>query len=375
MMTNTNGVYRKIDVRIHNDAKYRRLSDSAKLLFLTLLTHPNLTSIGAMKMTEAGMAEEMGWSVEAFRDAFREVLKEGLVKYCPEAKFLCLPNFLKYNKPVSVNVVASWKKLEYLLPECSLRDEYIQIVKGYLEGLGEAFLNAFPDGIWNPSPNQETGTGTETETEYKLDHHHHNASADASAFVRHATRPDGSLAFGGCGDSGDNGKGNKTGKRTRKPSGTAIDYPREFLKFWDAYPRKVGKIAALRRWQALRKAGALPDLATLLGALKWQKAQDSWQEDKYIPNPATWLNAGRWADEPPPIDEIDEVNENPDYLKKLADPNCPICHGEGWEPLRENGNHWFKPCLCTKGKRDETITKSRIGKMQRGRYPPDASYS
>jgi len=219
----------------------------------------------------------------------------------------------------------------------------------------------------------ETETETETETEYKLDHH--NASADASASVRHATRPDGSPAFGGCGDSGDNGKGNGTGKKNRKPSRTSMDYPQDFLEFWAAYPRKVGKNAALRRWQALRKAGALPNLTTLLEALQWQKTQDSWQEDggKYIPHPATWLNAGRWADEPPTIDEIEETD--PEYLKKLADPNCPICHGEGWEPLRENGNHWFKPCLCTKGKRDEIISKSRIGKMPRGRYPPDASYS
>ena len=204
--------------------------------------------------------------------------------------------------------------------------------------------------------------------------HDHHASADASASIRLAAQPDGSHADDEV-RFGDNGKGNKTGKKTRKPSGTAIDYPREFLKFWDAYPRKVGKDAALRRWQALRKAGSLPDLAILLGALKWQKEQESWREDggRYIPHPATWLNAGRWADEPPTIDEIEETN--PDYLKKLADPNCPICHGEGWEPLRENGNHWFKPCLCTKENRDETTSKSRIGEMPRGRCPPDASYS
>ena len=66
------GVYRKIDVRIHNDFKYRQLSDKAKLLFLTILTHPQLTSIGAMKATQAGLAEEMGWELKAFREAFRE---------------------------------------------------------------------------------------------------------------------------------------------------------------------------------------------------------------------------------------------------------------------------------------------------------------
>jgi len=79
-------------------------------------------------------------------------------------------------------------------------------------------------------------------------------------------------------------------------------YNQEFLRFWAAYPRKVGKMAAWRRWQALKKAGGLPNISVLLKAISWQVQQPSWQEEggKFIPHPATWLNAGRWADEPPP---------------------------------------------------------------------------
>ena len=64
--------YRKVDPRIWNDAKFRDLSDSAKLIFFMLLTHPNMTSIGAMRGTIAGLAEELGWELEAFRDAIRQ---------------------------------------------------------------------------------------------------------------------------------------------------------------------------------------------------------------------------------------------------------------------------------------------------------------
>ncbi|MBW1953832.1 MAG: replicative DNA helicase [Deltaproteobacteria bacterium] len=115
-------------------------------------------------MTVAGMAEEMGWSLEDFRKAFREVLNAGFVKYCPEAKFLCFPKFLFYNKPTSPNVVKSWEKLEYLLPECKLRDEYIQIVKGFLKDFGEAFLEAFREDVWKPSGNQEQEQEQEQDT-------------------------------------------------------------------------------------------------------------------------------------------------------------------------------------------------------------------
>lgn len=155
--------YRKIDVGIHNDAKFRRMSDKAKLLWFTILTCPELTSLGCMKFTEAGFAEEMGWTLQAFREAFREVLGQGMVKHCSEAKFLCIPRFLKYNPPESINVVKSWSKFEPLLPECSLRTEHIQEVKGILEGISDAFLEAFPHefeihnlfpepGTLNPEP-------------------------------------------------------------------------------------------------------------------------------------------------------------------------------------------------------------------------------
>ena len=40
---------------------------------------------------------------------------------------------------------------------------------------------------------------------------------------------------------------------------------------------------------------------SLLTAIERQKCGRQWQEDggKYIPNPATWLNQGRWEDEVP----------------------------------------------------------------------------
>lgn len=71
-----------------------------------------------------------------------------------------------------------------------------------------------------------------------------------------------------------------------------------FVKFWQAYPKKVGKDAALRAWKKIREPTAT--LGRILAALEWQVKSEAWTKDsgQYIPNPATYLNQGRWQDEP-----------------------------------------------------------------------------
>lgn len=66
----------------------------------------------------------------------------------------------------------------------------------------------------------------------------------------------------------------------------------EFDDFWKAYPKKVGKDKALTAWNKKK-----PPLIEVLEALQWQVISEQWKNG-YIPNPATYLNDGRWQDEP-----------------------------------------------------------------------------
>lgn len=72
-----------------------------------------------------------------------------------------------------------------------------------------------------------------------------------------------------------------------------------FDEFWKAYPNKVGKDAA-RKAFAKRSPGKKL-LADMLQALGMQKQTEKWmkQGGQFIPNPATWLNEGRWQDGEP----------------------------------------------------------------------------
>jgi hypothetical protein len=68
-----------------------------------------------------------------------------------------------------------------------------------------------------------------------------------------------------------------------------------FAEFWLAYPRKVGKAEAERKWKTLK-----PDAGAVLSAVKRQSASEQWRKDggRYVPNPSTWLHQRRWEDEP-----------------------------------------------------------------------------
>jgi len=81
-----------------------------------------------------------------------------------------------------------------------------------------------------------------------------------------------------------------------------------WVRFWELYPRKVAKPAALRAWNAAIKTTE-PDLIVIgLGRhLPSMKANDP----KFVPHPATWLNNARWNDEPEPIKSTGTKAERP----------------------------------------------------------------
>ena len=72
-----------------------------------------------------------------------------------------------------------------------------------------------------------------------------------------------------------------------------------FAAFWAAYPKKKSKGQALSAWKKLKPDSSLQ--VVILKAIEAQKRSPDWQKDKgkYIPYPATWLNAMAWEDEMP----------------------------------------------------------------------------
>jgi len=164
--------YRKVDVRIWLDEKVRRLTPiqpCGQGLWYYLLTNPHTGNIpGLYRAGEAAIAEDLGWSTKAFRQAFGEVFREGLVKADWSSRVVWIPGAIKYNRPESPNVVRGWSIHWDEIPGCDLKTEAYAFLKAYLEGLGEGFGKAFDEACrqpWcHPSPNQEQEQEQEQET-------------------------------------------------------------------------------------------------------------------------------------------------------------------------------------------------------------------
>ncbi len=71
---------------------------------------------------------------------------------------------------------------------------------------------------------------------------------------------------------------------------------KSFKDFWEIYPRKVGRQAALQAWMKLGPDDSLKE--SIIKAVERASKTEQWRgATQYIPHPSTFLNGRRWEDE------------------------------------------------------------------------------
>lgn len=98
----------------------------------------------------------------------------------------------------------------------------------------------------------------------------------------------------------------------RKAKSTKPKMAEGFDAFWAAYPLSKGKDAARPAFaKAMARIDAEDPLAVILAGV--ERALPGWDliTKAFIPHPATWLNQGRWDDEPP-VPRAESPHERPD---------------------------------------------------------------
>lgn len=86
-----------------------------------------------------------------------------------------------------------------------------------------------------------------------------------------------------------------------------------FEKFWEEYPRKVGKAEARIAWAGLEVDEKLNQ--TILNAVQRYKKTNQWQNTTYIPYPVNFLQNERYNDDIP--EDNDSVETLEDIAKRL----------------------------------------------------------
>ena len=71
----------------------------------------------------------------------------------------------------------------------------------------------------------------------------------------------------------------------------------DFAAFWESYPRKKSKANAEKAWLKIKPDEQLTE--RILHAVEQAKTSADWQREagRFIPHPASWLNAKGWEDE------------------------------------------------------------------------------
>lgn len=105
---------------------------------------------------------------------------------------------------------------------------------------------------------------------------------------------DGNTMAEGEGEKEQETKTSSTASRSKKKP--VVDDP-DFAKFWDVYPRKVGKGEARKVWARVVKSGVDPALI-IAGAERYRDDTMRRRKDlSYTKHPGPWLNAERWTDQ------------------------------------------------------------------------------
>jgi uncharacterized protein YdaU (DUF1376 family) len=89
-----------------------------------------------------------------------------------------------------------------------------------------------------------------------------------------------------------------TVEHTNNFAGTSspVNYDPDFLCFWSAFPRKVGKDAALRAWRDAKLRHGPDAVRIIQENAEALAASSKGVEERWIPHPSTWLNEGRFLD-------------------------------------------------------------------------------
>lgn len=156
--------YRTIDIRIWMDAKFMSLDEGSQLLFIYLLTCPQVNQIGTIPMSPSVLAAYLKKPVETVSERLRNLSDMGLIRV-DNGNLIWICNFLKYNAPMNPNCAKGMVAFFDEIPDCPLVDEVAEAVVKACEIKGSDYVKAVLPSLKKYLDRRKKRNHSETVTE------------------------------------------------------------------------------------------------------------------------------------------------------------------------------------------------------------------
>ena len=281
-------MYRTIDASFWTDPDIRALSGPERYLFLYFVTNPHAHVSGIYYLPQVMIEHETGLKGKALQRGIDTLSKGYLAWYDPKNEVVFVRSMFRYQGRGQKHDRAAAIQLGNL-HKSPLVNKFLEfypiirerVTKGYrypIEGVS---------GVGTPEQEQEQDIGTGEEPP--------QPPLGASPFASGSAQVESGSQREDV-PANDGPEGPAHGVREASTGEAAHE---GFEAFWREYPRKIGKQAALKAWKRNRPGKQLT--ARIVEAIQAQVEANHFRGNDgqvdYIPNPATWLNQGRWEDE------------------------------------------------------------------------------
>ena len=115
--------FAQVSLALWRDARFKTLSDRAKLALLFCWTGPHSTSAGVGLLFDGYAALDLGLSVDEWKQARKEVEASGLIVRDPETETVLVRDYFKANRPANQKHVAAIRSQIATITSDELRGE------------------------------------------------------------------------------------------------------------------------------------------------------------------------------------------------------------------------------------------------------------
>jgi len=109
--------YGKLHCEFWTSPTIQGLSDDGKIMAAYLLTNQHCTLIGAYRLPDGYVCDDLGWSLQRVAKGFGELLANGFITRCEASKFIKVSKYLDYNPLENPNQVKAGIKVFEKLPD------------------------------------------------------------------------------------------------------------------------------------------------------------------------------------------------------------------------------------------------------------------